>query len=97
MCKNMLYFEAGFTETETALAIDNPDCFLAVTIEGYPDDASSDSARIVTIFLTKHGSFVTAWHDNEYKSDNTVKALINTVKIDMLEKYHQSKYGGQGI
>lgn len=85
-------FEDTYVQTEVELASDNPDCFMSVTIDGYPADENEEGTVIAAVYITKRGDLVTDWHHNGYRGNETVKELIENAKAMLLREYGGSKF-----
>lgn len=65
------------------------DTLLRVCIDGYPEDNTKSGTVIVTVSLTRRKDLVVDWHQNDYRLNENVKALIDETKIMLLQQYDQ--------
>ena len=72
------FIDDSFEESD-AVAI----CF----IDGFPEDENASGTVIAQVILTKSHDIVVAWHENAYRLDKTVLALIDEAKEKLVELY----------
>lgn len=83
----LVSFENNYIETNDQFDDDEKGIVIKTFIDGFPEKEEDDEiyAEVVaTVSTTIHGETYIDWHDNAYRLNKTVKALIEESKA-----YHQ--------
>lgn len=91
----LVSFENNYSETIAEFEDEDKDLVIRTFIDGFPEKEEDDELYaevIATVSTTIHGVTIVDWHDNAYRLNETVKALIkDSIKYNekFLEKYKQ--------
>lgn len=66
------------------------DALASITIDGYPEDENEEGRVVAVVWLTKHGDIIVDWHDNGYRMNANVLALIKESR-EKLQVYAKLK------
>lgn len=81
--KKCLLFKIG-----DMIDINDPDvpALARATIDGYPADPNGEGTVICNIWMLDTNKFLTDWHQNQYRLNDTVLGLVAEAKELMSER-----------